>query len=261
MKGNPSTQTPPAAAAEGAQAMGFALNPALDAERLARRFAATGRVQIEDFLAGDGAARLLAMLKASPDWVLVINQDDSLFELDRAAQAALTDAQKAQLDAAVYLKARHGFQYRYETIRVPDSDQERRRAGSLVADFALFLGSPPVLDLLRVVTGAPAIRFADAQATAYSPGHFLTSHDDAIEGKNREAAYVMNLSADWRLDWGGLLMFERADGHVDEAFVPRFNALNLFRVPTRHAVSCVAPFAPWRRYSVTGWLRSIAPPA
>lgn len=71
----------------------------------------------------------------------------------------------------------------------------------------------------------------------------------------------MNLSPDWRPDWGGLLMFEGADSHIEQGFVPSFNALNLFAVPARHFVSYVAPFAPRRRYSVTGWLRTIDPPA
>jgi Rps23 Pro-64 3,4-dihydroxylase Tpa1-like proline 4-hydroxylase len=36
---------------------------------------------------------------------------------------------------------------------------------------------------------------------------------------------------------------------------PRFNALHLFKVPQRHSVSLVAPFAGAPRLSITGWLR------
>ncbi len=240
--------------------MTFTLDPGLDAGALARIFAARGRVHIARFLAPGSAELLLDHLKSRADWRLVINQGEKLFELDRDAQAALDPERRNQLETAVLAGARRGFQFRYETIRVPDSTAERRREASLLDEFALFLAAPATLEFLREVTGTPAIGFADAQATAYSPGHFLTSHDDDVAGKNREAAFVMNLSADWSADWGGLLMFDGDDGHV-EGFVPRFNALNLFKVPVRHAVTCVAPFAPYRRYSVTGWLRSIAPPA
>jgi Rps23 Pro-64 3,4-dihydroxylase Tpa1-like proline 4-hydroxylase len=51
-------------------------------------------------------------------------------------------------------------------------------------------------------------------------------------------------------------MFHSASGHVEQAFTPRFNALNIFKVPQLHSVSFVAPFVPFRRYAVTGWLRS-----
>jgi SM-20-related protein len=66
----------------------------------------------------------------------------------------------------------------------------------------------------------------------------------------------LNLTHQWRADWGGILNFLDADGHVAEGYVPAFNALNLFRVPQRHNVSYVAPFAMNGRYSITGWLRA-----
>lgn len=231
------------------------INPQLDIDRLASQFAAAGRLHIPDFLAGDGAERLFQDLRGREDWRLVINQGDKLFELDRAAQGALTPEAREALEVAVYRAARTGFQFRFETIRVPDSDAARVADPSLLVAFARFLSSPEMVAMLRAITGKDAIGFADAQATAYGPGHFLTGHDDEVAGKDREAAYVFNLTPHWRPEWGGLLMFHSADGHIGEAFVPRFNALNLFRVPQPHSVSYVVPFVPTRRYAVTGWLR------
>lgn len=233
----------------------LSLNPQLDAEELGRLFRETRRLHIPDFLVAADAERLYRHLKEREDWRLVINQGDKLFELDRAAQAALTAPKAAQLDTAIYKAAREGFQFRFETIRVPDAEHERTAAATLLAEFASFLSSGPARDFLRAVTGKEAILFADAQATAYGPHHFLTAHDDDVAGKDRLAAYVFNLTPRWRADWGGLLMFHRADGHVEEAFTPRFNALNLFEVPQPHSVSYVAPYVPSRRYAVTGWLR------
>jgi SM-20-related protein len=233
----------------------FLLNPALDAEDLAARFAADRRLHIPDFLAVGSAERLLASLRERHDWALIVNQDDKSFDLDRKAQAALSDDQRRALDQAVHAGARYGFQFLYEAIRVPDGEEERRRLDDPLARFALFLSSPPVVDFLRQVTGKAAIAFADAQATAYGPGHFLTAHDDEVAGKRRHAAYVFNLTPTWRVDWGGLLLFHGPDGHVERGFTPSFNALNIFAVPQPHSVSLVAPFAANRRYSVTGWLR------
>lgn len=236
--------------------MEFRLNPALDADALAARFAADRRLHVPDFLETASAEEFLRSLKKRQDWSLVVNQEDRSFDLDRKAQAALSDEQRDALDQAVYAGARYGFQYRYESIRVPDTEEERRALDDPVAGFASFLSTPPVIELLRTITGKPGVDFADAQATAYGPGHFLTAHDDEIAGKRRHAAYVYNLTPAWRAEWGGLLLFHGADGHVDRGFTPTFNALNLFAVPQPHSVSLVAPFAPNRRYSVTGWLRS-----
>lgn len=239
----------------------FSLNPRLDVDALARQFESAGRIHIPDFLVPDGAEQLHRDLRARDDWRLVINQGEKLFELDRKAQEALDADGRAKLDLAVYQAARSGFQFRFETIRVPDSDAERAREPTLLNQFARFLSSAAIVETLRRITGCAGIDFADAQATAYGPGHFLTAHDDEVSGKGRLAAYVFNLTPEWQADWGGLLMFHRGDGHIGEAYLPRFNALNLFRVPQPHSVSYVVPYVPNRRYAVTGWLRSGAPGA
>lgn len=234
----------------------FRINAAHDADHLAALFRVNRRLHIPSFLEGDGAERLLDFLRTTESWKLVLNSDDKLFELDRKTQAALTTEQQRQLDHAVFAKARHGFQYRYETVRVPDSEDERKSRGTLVDDFARFMSDEPALSFFRTVVGEADLTFADAQATAYGPGHFLTSHNDEVLGKRREAAFVVNLSKNWSADWGGLLTFHEPKEAIAEAFIPKFNSLNLFAVPQLHSVTIVAPFAPRRRYSVTGWLRT-----
>ena len=105
------------------------------------------------------------------------------------------------------------------------------------------------------MTGEDRIALADSQLTRFRRGHFLTEHDDELAGKNRYYAYVLNLTPVWRIDWGGLLAFHGDDGNVAEAFTPRFNALNLLRVPCAHSVTQVALSAGANRLSITGWLR------
>jgi len=234
----------------------FRINSALDPQRLHAEFRARGRLHVASFLEEEDAERLLRYLQTAEIWKLVFNSGDKLFELDRQVQGALTAEQREQLDQAVHAQARYGFQFCYETMRVPDAEAQRQVSGTLLDQFASFLSSERALNFLRTVTGEPAITFADAQATAYGPGHFLTAHDDGVAGKNRKAAFVINLSPDWSADWGGLLAFHERGVGPAQAIVPTFNALNLFSVPQLHSVTMVAPFAPRRRYSVTGWLRT-----
>lgn len=178
-----------------------------------------------------------------------------MFELDRAARAALSARQRSELDEAVFSGARGGFQFRYETIRVPDDHRARSASRDPLAAFARWWSGGAARRLLRDITGLADIEFADAQATAYSPGDFLTEHDDAVHGKRRLAAYVLNLTPQWRLEWGGLLMFHPSGQQPARALVPGFNRLNLFRVPQAHSVSEVTRAAAYRRYAITGWLR------
>lgn len=231
----------------------FRLNPSLNVAVLAREYAATGRLHIPGLLAGDAADALHGELRGRDDWQQVITSGARVVELSRPVRAAMTADQRQALDDAVYAGARQGFQYRYESIRVPDDAASRTTSSDLLARFAAWLSDGEARDFLRNVTAASDIAFADAQATAFSPGDFLTGHDDEVGGKMRRAAYVFGLTPVWRPEWGGLLLFHHG---VDvTGLVPAFNTLNLFRVPQLHSVSEVTRAAAYRRYSITGWLR------
>ena len=228
--------------------------PRDDIARLRSELRRDGFVQIPAILSDEDALKLHTELRGREDWRQVITTSNGFIELDRPTRASLPPEKLEALDAAVYAQARTGFQYRYESLRVPDSASERAGSNDMLARLAESLSGGSFRDLLRQVTGADDIAFADAQATAFSPGDFLTGHDDEIAGKNRRAAYVLNLTPTWRIEWGGLLLFH--DGNRVRGLSPSFNVLNIFTVPVMHSVSEVTRASPYRRYSVTGWLRA-----
>ena len=232
----------------------FSLAPSIDAVELAREYAVHGRVQIAPFLGGDGAAFLARHLLARTDWNFTLNSDDRTYEVPRHGVTAMSPEQEYRLRNAVEGKAVAEFQFCYDSIRVPDVRAERDMVDPLHC-FAEFMSSGPVLALMREITENAEIGFADAQATIYRNRDFLTAHDDAVAGKQRVAAYVLGLTAEWRTEWGGLLMFHDSRGDLERALIPRFNTLTMFRVPKVHSVSAVAAAAARPRCSITGWLR------
>lgn len=235
----------------------FTLADGLDSAALAAIFARGGRLQIGGFLGGSGAADLLHALSRSDQWILTLNKGDRVFDYGRAALGALTPEARAELTREVAEGARTGFQFCYETLRLPPRG-EPRPPGAL-AELERFLCSVQMIDFFRKITGADDVDFADAHASRYLPGHFLTAHDDRSDGQGRRAAYVLNLTPNWRAEWGGMLLFHDRDGNVSRGYMPMFNTLTIFAVPQTHSVSYVAPIAPHPRYAVTGWLRSEAP--
>lgn len=234
----------------------FSLNPALDARDLARRFSVHRRIQIADFLEPSCAEDLKSELASSNRWRLVISGGGQVFEIPRRDYDLLPAVERARIEEAIHTAARSGFQFRYEAIRVPDDEDERANADTLLFDFASFMSSVQTVDFIKRITGRDEPSFADAQATRYCAGDLLTRHDDLVAGKNRSLAYILGLTSGWNPDWGGLLYFLKADGDVLETFVPRFNALSLFEVGQHHSVGMVTPFAGEPRVSVTGWFRS-----
>ncbi len=219
------------------------------------------RIHIPAFLPADQARSLYDALSGLPRWNTVTRSGNRHLDLDAAGLEKLTAQDKARFKDAVTDQARKGFQYLFDNYPIYDGYHAGRLECMEFKALFEFLNSDEVLGFVREVTGIGDIAYADAQATRYRAGHFLTEHDDDVAGKNRCAAYVLNLTPDWKADWGGLLMFIGGDGHVEEAYTPKFNALNLFTVPQRHCVSMVALFASQPRYSVTGWFRSGADPA
>jgi hypothetical protein len=227
---------------------------AADRAALSARLAATGRVQIPGLLDDASAEMLRDEAAVRTPFQTVTLGGKGHVDLPAAWLEGLTPAQRTDMGRAAQEAATERFHYLYDNHPLWDLDQAGRLDGLWKA-WVAFANSEAFLGPMREITGEPRIAFADAQVTRYRRGHFLTAHDDGIEGKNRYFAYVLNLSPRWKIEWGGLLMFHGDDGHVAEAFLPNFNSLNLLKVPALHSVSQVSLFAGDDRLAITGWLR------
>ena len=241
-----------------ARQVAFALAPGIDRPALRRAYAEKRRIAISPFLVGEAAEALRTHLQDRADWRLAIQPGGSKFvEIEAKDFETMSPAQREALMRAAAPSEPSGFRYLFDQIVVVGNRPDNREPDSPLGRFAAFLSSDEVVDLIRDISGASDIAFAEARATRYRPGHFLTIHDDRHEATHRRVAYTFGLSPVWRPEWGGLLMFHDARHDVEQGLVPRMNALNLFAVPQDHSVSAVAPFAPEPRYSVTGWMRAL----
>ncbi len=233
----------------------------LDPARLAPAFRQHARLHIPDVLEAGFARDLAVSLTAHVPWSRSLTIGGKPYDAGLDAMAQIAPEARAQLEATLAQGARDGFQYDFDSWRLSDHMEAGLRSGGGLAPVEAaydFLNSAAFLDFVRILTGDPRPAYCDAQATRYRAGHFLNAHDDDIAGKHRLYAYVLNLTPAWKIDWGGLLLFHDADGHVSEGLAPRFNSLNIFRVPQAHSVSQVASFVTAQRLSITGWIRTAA---
>jgi Rps23 Pro-64 3,4-dihydroxylase Tpa1-like proline 4-hydroxylase len=223
---------------------------------LAEQYAGCGRVQIRDALDPAAAQSIYRCLVEHKKWNLVYRLGGRHTAGSAQAIAQWPSTKRRRLEKAIHAEARQGFQYYFASVPMYDIVHQNLLPGHFFEDILRLLNSTQLLSAVRRVVGDDTVSFADAQATRFDCGHFLTSHDDAVDGKNRRAAYVLNLTPAWYADWGGTLQFLTQDGNVEEGWLPRFNVLNVFRVPSNHSVSLVTPYAGASRYSITGWFRS-----
>lgn len=234
------------------------LNPALDVPALAAAFARDRRLQIRDVLTSPSAQIVHQILARETPWGMSWQAGARGPASERLHEiAALPPAERAARNTAVVAAMRgRDYAFAFSSYVMVDAYLGKWAPDGPHDRLLEYINDAPLMQLVRAITGMPDLIKADAQATLYAPGQFLSVHNDEHAAAGRRIAYVLSMCADdWRPEWGGYLQFYDDDGDVVAGYRPRFNALNLFAVPQRHAVTFVPPFAPIARYAITGWFR------
>jgi SM-20-related protein len=234
--------------------MSIRLRPGLDPAPYAAAYARDDYVQVPDLLTAEAAAAVSAVLESGVNWDLFLSGAEGPEVLGGPELVALGREEITRRIGEVDARARTGFAYRYLGYPMISAYMTGRDPGHLLHTVLEFMNSPEVLNFVRTVTAEPTVIKADAQATYYRPGDYLTLHNDTGVGERR-AAYTLGFTRGWRPDWGGQLLFHGPDGEIIRGLQPGFNVLTLFRTPQWHSVAAVASYAGARRLSITGWLR------
>lgn len=225
------------------------LNPFVSAETFSDDFSKNGRVHIADILTDAAAQRLLRALQQETPWGLIYNDGNNAREF-KYQEVSAEDHQEMAI--AAWERAHSRFQYFYHVCRLLENRKVHPRPRHYLSRLVRLLTSSEFLSFIRTVTGDASIGWVSANATLYKPLDFLTVHDDGLSERN--VAYVLNMTPEWKPDWGGALQFYDRDDHIEEGYLPTFNSLNLFRVPKRHSVAQVSTFG-GMRYSISGWFQ------
>ena len=240
------------------------VNPDLDAQAFTQAYERDGFVQVPNLMTAASADYIAGILEQHVRWRLTISQDstgETSTPLDQEnIPAANRPFIEARLKGALE-GAREGLGgYVYLSYPMITAYVEKWEPTHPIHIMVELINSPDFLALVRTITGRPDIIKADALATLYRPGDFLTQHDDS-RGLGRVAAYTLGFTRTWRPDWGGQLLFHDDDGGIRRGFAPAFNTLTLFKVPQSHSVAPVAPYAGAPRVSIVGWARNDGPSA
>ncbi len=227
------------------------INNDLDLERWRHRLALHGRVQIPDFLQPAAAEALARELAERVPWHLAERSSGVSRTTPRGAYPDETEY--ARILAQGYAQAHETYQFAYDSYMLVKARMEGWDPELLVHAMLSFVNTPEFIDFARELGDDPQIDHATLQCTRYRPGQYLMPHEDMDVSEGRRYAFVINLSRDWRPDWGGQLQFIGPDGGIVETFLPRWNSLSLFRVPQSHQVTLVSPWAVRPRHALTGW--------
>ncbi|MCQ8847651.1 2OG-Fe(II) oxygenase [Alteromonas stellipolaris] len=228
-----------------------AMNKTLDREAIKEEFNQDRKIRVKNFLDVDYASNLLLSLNNKVKFEMALVRNGTYDSITESAWKSMDmDARKKVNDEVMNNAAEGvGFVYGRHLVTSKESDPTMLK-------FHDWLNSESVLQWAREISGFEDISSASVQATRYTPGQFLTRHQDVVEREGRRLAYVINLAPKWHPDWGGLLQFFEPDGTTTESWSPEFNTLSLFDVKHIHSVTYVTPFAKQPRYALTGWFKA-----
>ena len=243
---------------------GFKISDELDLSSLRERFHHSERLRIPDVLRPRDALRLYKHLANDVEWNTFLVAGDSVYSAHPSAKGSseLSPAEQ-EMHAEASTAAAHGFACLHDADRLfPEDIPEGEWSGNpqrtaLLAQFADFVSSEEFLSLARSVTGLSEIARADIQATRHRAGHFTAYHAHRPYSSDRGirlAGFELNLTLEWRPDWGGLRSFRLAQDATAEAYFPSFNLLDLFNPRKGRWISRISPSADQDRLALSGWL-------
>lgn len=205
-------------------------------------------VVLEDFLDTDHAKKVAEIIKNDKDWIHVYksNQAHNPVQLSHSFQDK-KEREKQQEFLKSSLVEDH-FTYRQKRMsKHPESC--RCAYCSLIHDTLL---SPDFVQYVEALSGLQDLDLISHFASIYDKGDFLSIHRDP----KYDVAYILNLSEQWKYEYGGCLtVFDEGDARP-EVILPTFNSLVLiFLQPdgVEHYVSEVSQLAPGPRLAVSGW--------
>ncbi|MCL1635813.1 hypothetical protein M2650_14380 [Luteimonas sp. SX5] len=229
--------------------IGNDLNPA----RWRRALAQHGRAQIPEFLHPQEAFALYRCLAEQLSWHLAAGGGDRAWVSARGAYPE-GDAYQ-QIAMRAHDRAQRGHQYLHDCYAPDDARNEDESGGLAIDAVPDSFNSAEFLSRIRMLTGDIALSRVGVQAIRLRPGQFLLPETSTAADDGRRYAYMLHLSPVWRAEWGGLLQSIDDQGDIGETFLPRWNALTVFRLPQRRQVTLVAPWAHRPQYGIGGyWL-------
>ena len=223
-------------------------NPQLNVPALQQVYAQHGAISIQNILVPEYAEAIHKELLNLP-WEIEI-KDYAQADSFRMPAADLADGCSVM---DVLQSGNHGKDLN-NLFYIRKCVNSENFSPGVLKEYVGALNADPFLELMRQITGHDDVTHSWVEATNYEKCCFLGAHRDDHHPGNK-VAFVFNLTKQWKLDWGGLLMLQPSQSQPPIIVPPVWNSLSMFTVPINHTVSCVSPAATQGRYSLTGWLR------
>ena len=239
--------------------MKFKINPELDIDHLKQEYQKNKKLVVENFLTEESAEKLYKFLNSEmpEDWWSASFKDfasdskgyGNVKHLYRTKKNIPEINQQLKLSHTRFLNGE--FSYFFDRTLGDHFD----KCTCIECDYRKFLNHADTISWFSELIDFTLTSAGEFFASRFLQDHFLSPHHDHEKGK---IATVLNLSKNWKPEWGGCLHFMKPDYRTLTKIVqPSFNKLSLFDIPTSngipHYVSHVTRGCTEGRISFTGW--------
>ena len=227
------------------------LNINLDNDKVKMEFEITGKVVIKNILNHNFAEHLYNTVKKIPNkyWYNICGVRNTKYEAKLISSNNQRNKKNEQEAKKSFRKDEFSYNF-YKTM-----EYRKNEVSQMELLLRTVLSSKLFLSMISYITNLNITNLNKMFLSKYKSGHFLSPHSDIGNGR---IAYVLNLTKNWKPQYGGVLHFlnkERTE--IIDSYVPTFNTLILFYVPEKgipHFVSHIVPDTKKNRYAITGWL-------
>jgi SM-20-related protein len=236
------------------------ISPRLDRARYREEFQHNGHVHLDNFLNAAGALALFQYLERDVQWRTFVVARERLLGTPAGSSYESSPEDDREICDTAVAAANDGFACVFDADHLFAEDEAGVAGGeghpveSRLGEFGRFFSSETLLEFVRSLTGRMPIIRGDARAMRLRRGHFVSFHEatrSADRSGRRLATALLNLTPEWKIEWGGLLSFRSRRQCGVEAYCPCFNSLDLYAFPHGNWLTQVAPYALGPRLSIS----------
>ncbi|MDN3202929.1 2OG-Fe(II) oxygenase [Algoriphagus sediminis] len=212
-----------------------------------------GWVIIEDFLDSKLAENLYQTLANEVPWEITYLGRLGPVKFPLSQMETLTKRQLNIIEQTIAQGSEKGFQFHYCNYNIQKAIKSKEEVPSSLKRSCELIFNDSFTLFLAQLSGESSINDHNFLASYYPDSGFLMDHNDELKDVNRKLAFVLQLSRNWKSEFGGNLEILDDSGFVKEKLVPKFNSLVVFKVPLNHRVSKVIHKGPEKRLAIHGW--------
>lgn len=230
-----------------------------DTATLAKEFKANNYVQVGNAFEENSAENIYFALRNEVFWLWSFNNKKGIQRKTGNDLKKMSPTEQGQMMKDLYINAQENFQFIHYTVPLFDKKvmANKMLVESEIHQIFKFLKSKKMSSFIQDITGLAEVKLADAECFWFQRDHFHSSHKSRGKGKKRRICFELNVTKDFKADWGGMLQMLDDDGHILKGYRPSFNKLNIYDSEQKNSISFVAPFSGEPRLSINGWFDEV----